>query len=345
MTTTTTARTTSGRPPRPGKWRGPMREYDLAKEFVAALVVVALLTAVLAVIFSSPDEKNITLQDWAKAAPSDFVATASTELDGSSGSATYGPPYNSNGDGQAIGPLTLQKWAGVRIPIDPANDFVITPLSTLTADSTTAAAVSQWKSASADQQTSWASAYTAALAAAPDGDPAQVAAGDYGPVPQLTAALLGMADSGLLDSQLLDSNAGFFQTNYTKPLLFLADSTYLEDRAGAQHLQGGEWGMMNETGNYPGQAWLWLYTFWYQIKPFSVEGNVWGDNADAIIWGLMMLLSLVLALLPFIPGLRSIPRKIPIYRLIWRDYYRNYTEPPGRPAAAHSSADGGQAAG
>ena len=23
--------------------------------------------------------------------------------------------------------------------------------------------------------------------------------------------------------------------------------------------------MMNETGNYPGQPWMWLYTFWYQI--------------------------------------------------------------------------------
>ena len=27
--------------------------------------------------------------------------------------------------------------------------------------------------------------------------------------------------------------------------------------------------MMNETGSYPGQVWLWLYTFWYQIKPFD----------------------------------------------------------------------------
>ena len=45
--------------------------------------------------------------------------------------------------------------------------------------------------------------------------------------------------------------------------------------------------MMNETGNYPGQPWIWLYTFWYQIKPFSTSGN-----ADALVWGLMALLSL-----------------------------------------------------
>ena len=45
--------------------------------------------------------------------------------------------------------------------------------------------------------------------------------------------------------------------------------------------------MMNETGNYPGQPWMWLYTFWYQVEPFSTS-----DNADALVWGLMVLLSL-----------------------------------------------------
>ena len=29
--------------------------------------------------------------------------------------------------------------------------------------------------------------------------------------------------------------------------------------------------MMNETGSYPGQVWLWLYTFWYQVKPFETR--------------------------------------------------------------------------
>jgi len=79
--------------------------------------------------------------------------------------------------------------------------------------------------------------------------------------------------------------------------------------------------MMNETGDYPGQAWLWLYTVWYQIRPFSTS-----DNADALVWGLMALLTLLLALVPFIPGLRTIP----VHRLIWRDYYRNR---PRRPPA------------
>jgi len=39
----------------------------------------------------------------------------------------------------------------------------------------------------------------------------------------------------------------------------------------------------------------------------------------------MMILSLGLILLPLIPGLRDIPRWVPVHRLIWRDYYRSYT--------------------
>jgi len=41
-----------------------------------------------------------------------------------------------------------------------------------------------------------------------------------------------------------------------------------------------------------------------------------------LVWGLMMALSVLLILVPFIPGLRSIPRKTRIYRVIWREHYR-----------------------
>jgi hypothetical protein len=82
--------------------------------------------------------------------------------------------------------------------------------------------------------------------------------------------------------------------------------------------------MMNETGNFPGQAWLWLYTFWYQAPPFSTSAN-----ADAQIWGIMAILSAAFVLIPFIPGVRSIPKWIPIYKLIWRDYYRTARQMPG----------------
>ncbi|HET7661359.1 MAG TPA: hypothetical protein VFK66_13300 [Oryzihumus sp.] len=293
----------------------PTRPYDLVKEFVIALAVVALLTVGLAAVFSSPDEKAITLQDWAKRTPNDVVATATAELAGTSGSATYGPPYNSNAVGQTLGPLKLQQWAGVTTPVNSANDLVITPLSQLQGSPLLSLALATWRNAPADQQTKWATAYSDALGKAPDGNPAAVAPGSYGPVPVLTTAYLQQAQAGGLDGLL--AVPGFYGGNSTKSLLLLADGTYLEDQARARNLGGDQWGMMNETGNYPGQPWLWLYTFWYQVPPFSTS-----DNADAQVWALMAILSLGLLLLPFIPGLRSLPKYLGVYRLIWRRHYR-----------------------
>ena len=308
----------------------PTRRYDLVKEFTIALVVAIVLSGALAAVFSSPDEKAITMSGWAKTDPDNLVTTAASELAGTTTSATYGAPYNTNAEGQKLGPIPMQKLGGVRIPINSA-DLVLGPLSNSSIDPAVSTAVATWKAASPDQQTKWATAYTDAIGtAAADGAPAtgaggevaKVKPGDFGPVPVLSAGLLALAKTGGLEGALT-SSANFYGGDQTKSLLLLADGAYLEDLAVAQKLGGDQWGMMNEVGNAPGQPWMWLYTFWYQVKPFSTS-----DNADAEVWGLMMLLTLLLMFLPFIPGLRSIPRKIPIHRLIWRDYYRRSA---GRP--------------
>lgn len=83
--------------------------------FIVALVVVGLLTAALAALFSSPDEPQLTLTSWSRSAPADFVATAATELDGTSASARYGAPYNHTpGTGQKIGPVALRSGSRQR---------------------------------------------------------------------------------------------------------------------------------------------------------------------------------------------------------------------------------------
>ena len=45
------------------------------------------------------------------------------------------------------------------------------------------------------------------------------------------------------------------------------------------------------------------------------------------------LATILLLLVPFIPGLRDIPRLIPVHRLIWRSWYRSDpgAEGPGSP--------------
>jgi hypothetical protein len=293
----------------------PMAPYDLIKELVAALVITGLVTLGLAFALSSPDVPSVTIQSWSTADPIDFVTTAAAELAGTSDTAGYGPPYTDvSGVAQAIGPFAPQDFFGDPLHLDTAQAFVLGPLETVSAnDDTLSSALDAFHAATPDQQQKWLDAYTTAL----DGATAQngqvtVPAGDYGPVTALMSSELTIAQSGSLDGILLTSPR-FYQTNYTAPLLFMGDGGYLAGLADQQHLLGTQWGMMNETGSYPGQTWLWLFTMWYQVPPFDTA-----DNADLLVVVLMGFLTLVLALVPFIPILRDIPRWIPIHRLIWR---------------------------
>ncbi|MFJ8441282.1 hypothetical protein [Kitasatospora griseola] len=160
--------------PDPGAF--PTRPYDLLKEVTVALVAVVLLAAGLARLFSFPDEEPVTLAAWSAAAPHDFTVTAVAELGGTSTTAQYGPPYNhAPGAGRKIGPVRLRRAAGVRIPVDIAEDFVLRPLRRAPQPAEVSGALAAWAAASADRQQAWTSAYSDALAKAPDGDPVEVA--------------------------------------------------------------------------------------------------------------------------------------------------------------------------
>ena len=307
------------RHPEPDPHSFGSRPYDLVKEFVIALTVVVALTFVLAATFSSPDDKPMTIAGWARSDPGDFTATALAELAGTSGTAGYGPPYNTASGGQKLGRLALAKTVGVTHPIDTAQAFVLRPLESAPQSGPVNTALTTYESAGGDQQTAWTAAYDDALTRA-GGDPAKADPGAAGPVPALLTALTTQAQTGTLDSQLL-AEGGFFHTDYTLPLMFLADGTDLSAAAKDRHLTGTQWGMMNEIGDYPGQVWLAPYTFWYQINPFKSSGN-----GDALVWGTMFVLGAGFVFLPLVPGLRSVPRLVPVYRFIWRQHYREQAE-------------------
>jgi hypothetical protein len=304
-------------------WTGPYAPYDLIKELCIAIGVIALLAIVLSVLFSSPDEKPSTIAQWSQQMPADFVTTANAELAGTSGTAEYGPPYNHNGSGQHAAFIEPQKWLGVSHPINTANDYVIDPLRSVPDNPQLQAAIASYRAAPAATQKGWTEAYAKALekATVESNGQIKVAAGEYGPVPVMMNGLLALAQSGGLDGALLSSNQ-FYQTDYTKPLLFMADGEALASRAEKEHLLGDQWGMMNETGSYPGQVWLWLYTLWYQVEPFKES-----SNADILVMLVMGALSLAFICIPLIPGVRGIPRRIPIYRLIWKEHYRAQQNP------------------
>ncbi len=320
-------------------WRGPERRYDILKEATIAFVVVLILTFTLAILFSSPDTPPVTIKAWASAQPRRFTEIALSELEGTSNSATYGPPYNhASGSVQYLGPISIQNLLGVHYPIYPANDFILGPLSTLPGEKPLKAAISSYQHASRSQQHTWAAAYGTALEKSTVHDGIlNVPAGNYGPLAIMFRNLLGMARSGALDSQLI-SHSGFYTSNYTKPIMFIGDSwkaqhdsSYWGHLVVAQHLRSSQWGVMNETGSWPGQPWLWFYTMWYQIPPMSTTQQ---SNADILVVGIVTIFTIALLLIPFIPGLRNIPRKIPIHKLIWKDYYREVSQRAGSPGSA-----------
>jgi len=296
-------------------WRGPTKRYDILKEGTIAVVVALVLTFALAGLLSSPNVPPITVASWAKAAPADFLGTSASELNGTSLTATYGPPYNTNGTPQSL-LFAPANWAGVRQPIDPAQDFVIVPLTqTAPINPVVRAALATYNAASADQQNKWATNY---VNAAPKikfvGGVPVLPPGSYGPVPVMLAAELALAQSGAIDADLI-AQRQFYGTDYTKPLLFLADGGYYVDQATAQNLTGDQWGVMNETGSYPGQPWLWMFQLWYHLPGWRNSTNV-----DLIAIYMTGAATLLLLFIPFIPGLRDIPRWIPLHRLVWRDW-------------------------
>ncbi len=212
-------------------WRGPTRRYDIVKEATVATVVALILVVALAGLLSSPDVPPVTVASWAKVAPADFMATAASELAGTSETATYGPPYN-NGTGSIQRILfSPQTIVGVRQPLDAAQTFVLAPLSR------------------GRPHRSNPRRCPRPLPARLSVDPGCVEhrllegrhpchlpkrqslrargsrrtrAGHAG-APRLT-----LARSGAIDADLL-ANHAFYGTDFTKPLLFLEDGQYFSD--------------------------------------------------------------------------------------------------------------------
>jgi hypothetical protein len=310
-------------------WHGPTRRYDILKEGTVAALIATILVVAMAGLLSSPDVPPVTVQTWAKVAPADFLATATAELDGTGLAASYGPPYN-NGTAalQRVGPVSWQKLAGITQPLVAAQAFVISPLARQArTDPPLAAALARYQAAPRGQQLKWAAAYgTAVTKVRFSGGAPVVPPANDGPVPAMMAAELTMARSGGLDADLL-AQRQFYGTDFTKPLLFIADGGYYANLAQAMHLTGNQWGVMNETGSYPGQPWLWLYQAWYHVAPFN-------NSASVDVWAIYLtgIATLLLLLVPFIPGLRDIPRWIPVHRLIWRT--------PEHAAISHDEAAG-----
>jgi hypothetical protein len=334
-------------------WRGGKRPYDLIREVITSGIIVAVVVVALSVVFASPDPPSVTFQEWARQGARDFVTTTLSEIDGTSLSATYGPPYQStaqNGSTQGFGFLSPEKWFGESIPVDTFEDFVARPLRTLPdPDGTIDQALTEWSSASADQQAAWSKRATDALEQATfDDGRIDLDAAGTGPLPVLLRAQYAYALSGGLDNAIVANRTDpkiWYSNDQTFALLYFGDSGQggaASDCIGAGdplpkdggcwyynqsvanvaprysgYLDGGTWGVVNEVGNWPGAWWLAPYSFWYQ----------WGygaNGASGDLYAMLMtaLVSLPFMFLPWIPGLRDVPRLLGLYKVMWGDYYR-----------------------
>lgn len=296
----------------------PMKPYDLLKEGLIVLAVIAIVVVVLAVVFGSPDYPTVRGADVARLQPIAYLKTSATILAGKSSLEGYGPPYTHDTDNaQDIFGIAPANLFGVTVPIEPAEDFVLKPLARVAIlKEDVAGALREYRSATGDQQSLWLSAYLTALDSATMADDhVRMPAGDYGPVPILMDGMLALGRAGLLEGALEGDVRLPFNLNFTRSLLFFQDDVD-HNVAKSLDMLGEQWGISTETGPYPGAWWLWLYTFLYQVPPMSVSAN--GDlQAGAI----MVVVFLLLLLVPFIPVLNRVPRWIGLYRLIWRDWY------------------------
>ena len=348
-------------------WQGPERRYDLITEGTIAVILVAVLCILAASLWGSPDGgltypggpkspagQAFSAKYWDANDPSDLAQTAVQELTGGTTTAGYGPPFNqtTGASQQIIGiqPAEIAKSIfGLTLPINTANDFVLAPVSQLAAPSSPAvtAAISVYKAAGGDlapgapasqvassQQMTWLNNYAKALAASSakfTPTSITVKAGNYGPVPVIIAAELAIASNGSLDGYFQGSQQQL-STNTTMATMFFSDGTLWGTIAEAQGVGGDQWGVMNELWNFPGQVWLWLYAGMYQIPALNPSNNA---NLDLDVGLLMILFGFLLPMFaPWIPVINRIPRWIPLYKIIYRQYYTSMADgPPTSPTA------------
>src|SRR6185312_5395553 len=171
---------------------------------ILAVGAVALLSVILAVMFSSPDEPPITIRQWSRQSPIDFLKTAVDELGQTSGTAEYGPPYNHDGSGQHAAFLRPQKWLGVSHPIDTAEDYVIGPLRSVP-NALLQRQITEYLHASRNLKIDGLESMERVLSqlTAGSGGSVTIPPGEYENVDSMMKALLDLAQSGGFDDAVL----------------------------------------------------------------------------------------------------------------------------------------------
>lgn len=279
-------------------------------------VVLLALVVVLAVAVGSPNAQRASIKQAATSDPGGAVLAFTQELDGTSSSSDNAQEYGVGDPAQVfvVQPVTAALpllRGGVSVSGLPSLD-----------GSAIKSALASYTGASSEQQQAWAGAYDDALGTLmpppSDDDMAPAASpkyagiggltGDFGPVPTLVETGLFLAQSGYLqqDLQSVDPGHSFHLVN-----IWLYDHPGLLNTAIAQGLTDDQWGMVKERGFSVGP--------WYLIIPavFHVYFPGGTTGTGFILWNLAFGVLLLFAV-PLIPGVRDLPRKLKLYRFIYR---------------------------
>jgi hypothetical protein len=299
---------------------------DFVKHLFTTLAIVLAAVLLASIFFGVPEKQPMTIRGYAGNHPVAFEQMTLRALDGQGQIASYGPPYN---HGTASLQTPMQSWVGVLHPINAATGFVLTPLKDAAAiNPAIGTTLKAFAAGTGAQQARWEANYTKALTKGVYKNGKVVTApGNYGPLPALLNHLLDLGKSGLMGGALLNENNGSFITKFDNQnyVLFLQGAP-LQNAPQTQALQGPNWGIIHPAVyGYPGAWWMTIPTWIYQ---WGFVANSSAPDALALTVG--FLFWLLLALIPWIPGLNRLPRYLGVHRLIWRDFYRHQTtdEPP-----------------
>ena len=270
------------------------------------LIALAVLGAIvtLAAVLGSPNWPRDQIATVANQDPGGAVLAFTQELDGTASS--WG---NTDETGQTPDELFV---AG------PTHAFA--PLLGAGA----ASAVARYEAAAPAQRQAWADAYDKALmtitpqaagdmgdmetTASPDALKLGSLTGDFGPVPALTQAALRLAQGGYLDMYLMDQMPGHSEHLAT---IWLYDEPQMLNTAISEGLTDDQWGMVKERGFPVGP--------WYLILPAIVHVLLPGgeDGLGFTLWNLGLAVVFLFGV-PLLPGLRSLPQRLRLHRLVYR---------------------------
>ena len=306
------------------EWHGRYVPYDIVEGAIrrASWRHVLLVLSGWRSFCRPPTSPPVTIKSWSRHTPLDFARTAVTELARHEPDRHLRAPVQRTPGREARRSARSRSRAswGCTTRSTPRSDDVLEPLRTLPTDPVAdgrdqAVHAAPRKTQQARGRTPTGTALTDARFG--DGR-LRHPTGNYGPVAEHDRRVDD--DGPERRPGRRAARARSSSTGRTTPSRCCSSRTARTCRTSrpCQHLQGNQWGMMNETGNYPGQAWLWLYTLLVSgpaVHDLDERRRPrLGDHGGAHR--------------PPCPraipaGRARHPRKIRIYRLIWRQHYRS----------------------